>query len=61
MKNNRSFFATLAAVAWPFFGLRRKKDFDADVEGSLNPLHLIVAILIGLVLFIGLRFSWSRW
>lgn len=54
MKNNRSFFGTLTAVAWSFFGLRRKKDFDVDVEGSFNPLHLIVAILIGLALFIGL-------
>jgi hypothetical protein len=54
MKKTRSFLGTLSAVAWSFFGLRRKKDFDNDVEGSLNPLHLFVAILIGLALFIGL-------
>jgi hypothetical protein len=51
---NRSFIATLSAVAWAFLGLRRKKDFDVDAEGTINPLYLVVAGAIGLAAFIAL-------
>lgn len=46
-----SFLATLAAIAWSFIGLRRKKDFDKDVTG-LNPVYVIIAGLIGVAIFI---------
>lgn len=46
-----SFIATLAAIAWSFIGLRRKKDFDKDVTG-LNPVYVIIAALIGVAIFI---------
>lgn len=46
-----SFLATLAAIAWSFIGLRRKKDFDKDVTG-LNPIYVIIAGLIGVAIFI---------
>lgn len=49
----RSFWATMVAVAWSFIGLRRKKDFDEDV-GRLNPLYVIIAGLIGTAIFIGI-------
>lgn len=49
----RSFWATMVAVAWSFIGLRRKKDFDEDV-GRLNPLYVIIAGLIGTATFIGM-------
>ena len=48
-----SFMYSMKAVVWSFFGLRRKSDFDQD-EGKLNPLHIIIAALIGVALFIGL-------
>lgn len=51
-----SFLYSMRAVIWSFFGLRRKSDFDQD-EGKLNPLHIIIAALIGVVLFIGLLIS----
>lgn len=54
MPNKRSFFATLAAIAWSFAGLRRKKDFDVDADGAFNPVYVIVAALLGLAVFIGL-------
>jgi hypothetical protein len=52
-KRHRSFGETMIAVAWSFIGLRRKSDFEHDAE-HLNPLHVIVAALIGVLLFIGL-------
>ena len=48
-----SFLYSLKAVLWSFVGLRRKSDFDQDT-GKLNPVHVIVAALIAVALFIGI-------
>ena len=56
----RSFFATLAAVAWSFIGLRRKSDFDRDVT-ALNPFYVIGAGLVGVMLFIAVLLSAVAW
>ncbi|WP_212760781.1 hypothetical protein [Telluria aromaticivorans] len=34
MAQKRLFLEPLAAIAWSFVGLRRKKDFDVDAEGT---------------------------
>ena len=47
------FGATMRAVFWSFFGVRKRKDYEHDAA-HLNPIHLIVAALIGVVLFIGI-------
>jgi hypothetical protein len=52
----RSFFATLTAIAWSFVGLRRKSDFDQDVT-SLNPVYVIMAGLVGVALLIATLLS----
>jgi hypothetical protein len=46
------FGATMRAVFWSFFGVRKRKDYEHDAA-NLNPLYLIVAALIGVGLFIG--------
>ena len=48
-----SFGQSMRAVFWSFFGLRRKSDFDTD-SAKLNPLHIVIAALIGVAVFIGL-------
>lgn len=48
-----SFGATMKAVCWSFFGIRKRSDYEKD-SASLNPLHVIIAALIGVALFIGL-------
>jgi hypothetical protein len=53
MVQKRSFRGTLAAIAWSFVGLRKKKDFDVDNEVGMNPVFVIIAALIGVALFIG--------
>jgi hypothetical protein len=40
------------AVFWSFFGIRKRSDYDADAE-SLTPAQVILAGLIGAVVFIG--------
>jgi hypothetical protein len=48
----RSFGATMVAIAWSFAGLRRKRDFDTDAAGAMNPLYVIVAGLLGTAMLI---------
>jgi hypothetical protein len=47
-----SFGATMKAVFWSFFGIRKRSDYEKD-SASLNPVHVIIAALIGVALFIG--------
>lgn len=49
----RSFGSTMIAILWSFIGLRRKSDFERDVEGAMNPVYVIIAGLIVTLLFIG--------
>ena len=51
-KRNASFGATMKAVFWSFLGIRKRSDYEKD-SASLNPVHVIIAGLIGVVLFIG--------
>jgi len=46
-----SLLQTIKAVAWSFFGVRRGRDYQNDVD-KLNPVHVIIAGLIGAALFI---------
>jgi hypothetical protein len=47
-----SFGATMKAVFWSFFGIRKRSDYEHD-SANLNPVHLIIAGLLGAALFIG--------
>jgi hypothetical protein len=48
------------AVAWSFFGVRRRADLEHDVQ-KLNPVHLVVAGLIGGALFVALLVIVVSW
>lgn len=47
-----SFGSTMKAVFWSFFGIRKRSDYEHD-SANLNPLHLVIAALIGVGVFIG--------
>lgn len=47
-----SFCASMKAVFWSFFGVRKRRDYEDDAA-NLNPFHVIVAALLGLAIFIG--------
>ena len=55
-----SFLGTVKAVLWSFFGVRRGKDYAHDVE-QLNPVHVIVAGVIGGVLFVLMLVLLVQW
>ena len=43
-----SFLSTMRAVFWPFFGVRKRSDYEKDAA-QLNPLHVVIAGVIGSV------------
>jgi hypothetical protein len=47
-----SFGTTMKAVFWSFFGIRKRKDYEQD-SANLNPVHLVLAGLLGAAMFIG--------
>jgi len=47
-----SFLASMKAVFWSFFGVRKRKDYEHDAA-NLNPFHVILAALLGVAIFIG--------
>jgi Protein of unknown function (DUF2970) len=46
-----SFLQTMKAVAWSFFGVRKGSDYENDVS-QLNPVHVVIAGVLGAVIFI---------
>ncbi len=46
-----SFAQTAKAVFWSFFGVRKQSDYEKDAA-QLNPVHVIIAALIGALLFV---------
>ena len=46
-----SFAKTMKAVAWSFFGIRKSTEYEKDVS-QLNPVHVVIAGLIGAALFV---------
>ena len=60
VRRKMSFWQTLRAVAWSFFGVRKSADHEKDVN-QLNPVHLIVAGLIGAAVFVALLVLLVRW
>ena len=51
VKRKASFGATVKAVLWSFFGVRKRRDYEKDAA-HLNPLHVLIAGVIGAALFI---------
>ena len=50
-RRKASFGATVKAVLWGFVGIRKKKDYESDAAG-LNPVHVVIAGVIGVAIFI---------
>jgi hypothetical protein len=50
-RRKMSFGATMKAVFWSFFGVRKRSDYEKDAA-QLNPVHVIIAGIIGALIFI---------
>ena len=51
VRRKGSFMQTMKAVARSFFGVRKGRDLEKDAT-QLNPVHVVIAGVIGAVLFI---------
>ncbi|MDP2265795.1 MAG: DUF2970 domain-containing protein [Thiobacillus sp.] len=47
----RSNLKAALAVFWSFFGVRKRRDYDADAQ-NLTPVQIVMAGLIGGVVFV---------
>ena len=50
-RRKMSFVATVKAVLWSFFGVRKKSDYEKDTQ-QLNPVHVLIAGVIAALIFI---------
>jgi amino acid transporter len=60
LQRRGSFLQTMGAVAWSFFGVRRSADYAQDVQ-KLNPVHVVIAGIVGALLFIAVLVLLVRW
>ena len=60
VRRKGSFLATMKAVAWSFFGVRKSAAFEQDV-GRLNPVHLVVAGVVAAIVFIVILLLLVNW
>lgn len=51
VRRKASLSRTARAVFWSFFGIRKRSDYEADLT-QLNPVHVIVAGVVGAALFV---------
>lgn len=55
-----SIWRTIKAVSWSFVGLRSRNDYEKDVE-QLNPVHIVIVALIGVLVFVGSLILLATW
>ena len=55
-----SIFRTIKAVMWSFVGLRSRGGYEQDVA-RLNPVHVIIAGLAGVFVFVGSLILLATW
>ncbi len=55
-----SLWRTIKAVSWSFVGLRARGDYEKDVE-QLNPVHILIVALVGVLVFVGGLILLATW
>ena len=60
VRRKGSFLQTMKAVAWSFFGVRKGADYEKDVS-QLNPVHVVIAGVLGAVVLITVLLLLVNW
>ena len=60
VRRKGSFTQTLRAVGWSFFGVRKSAEHEKDVS-QLNPVHVVIAAVIGVAVFVTALMLLVRW
>jgi amino acid transporter len=59
-KGRGSIFQLAGAVFWAFFGVRKSAHYAEDVR-NLNPVHVIIAGIVGALIFIAILILIVKW
>lgn len=59
-KRSGSLLDTVKAVLWGFLGVRRRADYEKDIQ-RLNPLHLVVVGIVLAFAFVGALIALVNW
>lgn len=51
IQRKASFVATMKAVCWSFFGVRKHSDYENDAT-QLNPLYVVIGGVIGAAMLV---------
>ena len=46
-----SFWRSVKMVAWSFLGIRKNSEYQQDLA-SVNPLHIILVAILGVLIFV---------
>ena len=46
-----SFWRSVKMVAWSFLGIRKNSEYQKDLA-SVNPLHIILVAIVGVLIFV---------
>ena len=60
VRRKGSLVQTLRAVAWSFFGVRKSSEHEKDVS-QLNPVHVVIAAVAGVLVFIAALLLLVNW
>ena len=60
IRRKGSIFRTIKAVLWSFVGLRSRVDYEKDIE-QLNPVHIVIVALVGVIFFVGGLIFLATW
>ena len=55
-----SFMDTLKAVLWGFLGIRKRSEYEKDIQ-RLNPLHLVAMGIVMAFVFVGALIALVNW
>ena len=55
-----SIWRTIKAVSWSFVGLRSRSDYEQDIA-QLNPVHIVIVALVGVLFFVGSLILLATW
>jgi len=55
-----SIWRTVKAVSWSFVGLRARSDYEQDIA-QLNPVHIVIVALVGVLVFVGSLILLATW
>lgn len=55
-----SIWRTVKAISWSFVGLRSRGAYEEDIE-KLNPVHILIVGLVGVMVFVGGLILLATW